>query len=50
VGFGGWLGDALGPRLGLGLIGLVWSGVTLLPGACRTLSRFLGFRCARIYA
>jgi sugar phosphate permease len=42
--FGGWFGDVLGPRLGLVLIGLVWSGATLLTGACRTLSQFLGAR------
>jgi sugar phosphate permease len=41
---GGWFGDVLGPRLGLVLIGLVWSGATLLTGASRTLGQFLGAR------
>lgn len=42
--FGGWFGDLLGPRLGLALIGLVWSGATLVTGACRSLGAFLGAR------
>ena len=42
--FGGWFGDVLGPRLGLVLIGLVWSGATILTGTCRTLGAFLGAR------
>jgi sugar phosphate permease len=42
--FGGWFGDVLGPRLGLVLIGLVWSGATLITGGCRTLGQFLGAR------
>jgi sugar phosphate permease len=42
--FGGWFGDALGPRLGLALIGIVWSGATFITGLCRTLGAFLGAR------
>lgn len=42
--FGGWFGDVLGPRLGLVLIGLVWSGATFITGFCRTLGAFLGAR------
>ncbi|HEV2281861.1 MAG TPA: MFS transporter [bacterium] len=42
--FGGWFGDVLGPRLGLVLIGLVWSAATLITGGCRTLGQFLGAR------
>jgi sugar phosphate permease len=34
---GGWIGDLLGPRLGLAIIGVVWAGATIATGFCRSL-------------
>jgi ACS family D-galactonate transporter-like MFS transporter len=43
---GGFIGDTLGPRLGLAVIGVVWAGATIATGACRNLATFLVARFA----
>jgi MFS family permease len=43
---GGLIGDLLGPRLGLAVIGVVWAGATITSGFCRNLVSFLAARFA----
>lgn len=43
---GGLIGDTLGPRLGLAVIGVVWAGATIATGMCRNLFSFLIARFA----
>jgi sugar phosphate permease len=43
---GGWVGDLLGPRLGLALIGVLWAGATIATGFCRNIASFAVARFA----